>query len=411
MAVRSGPKPRGCSTICLPFDKDLYRQVIDSPTQFRQALDRFHRDMPEVFPADFAQGYTLKDARVSAKLGLRLRRVACKATGAAFTVRPSFALPYMAGYTDDTERALFVHSFGVPFWALAHAFGRGPMYWYRLEVALGRNSVAGTTLRRTGVPAHLVADEHHQGRDGTKNYIATTVAGGCCLGAALAQGAGADDLEAAYGVFKREAEDVEPGYVPATVNTDGWAATQAAWLALFPLVVLLRCFLHGWLKIRDRGKHLKGLFGELSERVWQAYRAPDRRRFAQRLRRLREWARGHIQAAYVLEQVEKLCGRSKEYSAAYQHPGGHRTSAMLDRVMRSMSQYFDGGQHLHGSPEAGGRHVRAWALVYNFRPWGPEAERANDGWHSPAERLNQHRYHDNWLHNLLVSASLAGYRR
>jgi hypothetical protein len=32
------------------------------------------------------------------------------------------------------------------------------------------------------------------------------------------------------------------------------------------------------------------------------------------------------------------------------------------------------------------------------------------GWQSPAERLNQHRYHDNWLHNLLVSASLAGYR-
>jgi hypothetical protein len=36
---------------------------------------------------------------------------------------------------------------------------------------------------------------------------------------------------------------------------------------------------------------------------------------------------------------------------------------------------------------------------------------ANDGWHSPAERLNQHHYHDNWLHNLLVSASLTGYRR
>ena len=113
----------------------------------------------------------------------------------------------------------------------------------------------------------------------------------------------------------------------------------------------------------------------------------------------------------MLEQVEKLCGRAPEYGAAYQHPGGHRTSTMLDRVMRSMSRYFDGGQHLHGSPEACGRHVRAWALLYNFRPWGPEAERTNGGWHSPAERLNQHCYHDNWLHNLLVSASLAGYRR
>jgi hypothetical protein len=78
--------------------------------------------------------------------------------------------------------------------------------------------------------------------------------------------------------------------------------------------------------------------------------------------------------------------------------------------MRSMNRYLTDGQNLHGSAEAGGRHVRAWALLYNFRPWGPEARRDNGGWQSPAERLNQHRYHDNWLHNLLVSASLAGYR-
>ena len=33
------------------------------------------------------------------------------------------------------------------------------------------------------------------------------------------------------------------------------------------------------------------------------------------------------------------------------------------------------------------------------------------GLKSPAERLNKFRYHDNWLHNLYVSASLGGYRR
>ena len=173
----------------------------------------------------------------------------------------------------------------------------------------------------------------------------------------------------------------------------------------------MRCFLHGWLKVRDRGKHLKEVFGELSQKAWHAYHAPDRRGFGQRLRRLWEWSKEHVKAAYVLEQVQKLCGRGREYGAAYQHPGGHRTSAMLDRVMRSMNRYLTDGQKLHGSAEACGRHVRAWALVYNFRPWGPEAGRENGGWQSPAERLNQHRYHDNWLHNLLVSASLAGYRR
>ena len=135
------------------------------------------------------------------------------------------------------------------------------------------------------------------------------------------------------------------------MSVDGWASTHQAWLALFPLVVLLRCFLHGWLNIRSRGK-LSESFAELSKRVWESYHAPSRRGFAQRLRRLREWARGQGMSAWLLEQVEKLCGRSKEYAEAYSHPGGHRTSNMLDRVMRGMNRYFDDGQHLHGSPAA-----------------------------------------------------------
>lgn len=412
MAGSSQPKkPRGSSTICLPIAKDLYEQIIDSPLQFRQFLERAYRANPELFPQAFAQGFTLKDDRRSAKRGLRLRRIQCKATAQAFTVRPSFVTPYLAAWTDDAAPALFLRSFGVPFWALSHVFGKDPMYWYRLEMGLGRNSIVGTTVRHASVPEHLVADEHHQPRDGTKNYIATTVAQGCCLGAALAQSASFEDLHAAYGVFKQEAQNVQPNYQPKTVNTDGWQATRQAWRALFKLVVILRCFLHGWLSIRDRAKHLGGLFRTLGDKVWQAYQATDRRSFGQRLRRLGEWARQHVQATYVLEQVQKLCGRSREYGLAYRHPGGQRTSNMLDRLMRAMNRYFDDGQHLHGSKEACARHCRAWALLHNFRPWSPATRRNNQGYRSPAERLNQQRYHDNWLQNLLVSASLAGYRR
>jgi hypothetical protein len=195
-----------------------------------------------------------------------------------------------------------------------------------------------------------------------------------------------------------------------TVSVDGWAPTHQAWLLLFPLVALLRCFLHGWLNVRSRGKLSDG-FAALSERVWHAYRAADRRSFGQRMRRLWEWAKANVSAAWVIEQVRKLCGRSKEYAEAYGHPGGHRTSNMLDRVMRAMNRYFDAGQHLHRSAGACGRHVRAWALLFNFRPWHPTVARANGGWRCPAERLNCHRYHEDWLQNLLVSASLGGYRR
>src|SRR5215207_5983813 len=177
MAAGSGQRPRGCSTICLPIDKDLYQGLIDSPEGCRRWLDRAYRDTPELFPQAFAKGYTLKDSYRSRKTGLLLRRVECNATGESFTVRPSFVLPYMAGYTDEVEGPLFLRSFGVPFWALARVFGKGPMYWYRLEVSLGRNSIVGTTLRGADPPEHLLADEHYQTLDGEKVYVATTVAG------------------------------------------------------------------------------------------------------------------------------------------------------------------------------------------------------------------------------------------
>lgn len=401
---------RACSTICLPVGLDVYREVVADPKRFRAWLDQAFRDAPELFPKAFALGYRLKDQRTSTKADLRLRRLRLKATGQSFSVRPSCVLPYMTGRTDDVHKPLFLRAFAVPFWALAYVFGKDPMYWYRLEVHLGCNSIVGTTVRQADVPEHVLADEHHQTRDGRKNYLATTVGEGCCLGAALAPTADADDLQAAYATFGQEADNVQPGYQPQTVSVDGWAATHQAWRALFPLVVLLRCFLHGWLNIRSRGK-LNAAFRALSEKVWEAYHAPDRRRFAQRLRRVWEWAQRHVTGSWILEQVQKLCGRSREYGRAYDHPGGHRTSNMLDRVMRSMSRYFDGGQHLHGSPEACARHCRAWALLQNFRPWHPATARANGGWRSPAERLNQHRYHDDWLQNLLVSASLGGFRR
>jgi hypothetical protein len=394
----------------LPIGKDDYDGLIGDPGRFRAWLDQSFRTWPELFPEAFQGGYRLKDARTSAKAGVLLRRVRLKATGATFSVRPSFLLPYMVGTTDDVQGPLFLRAFGVPFWALARVFGRCAMYWYRLEVSLGRNSIVGTTVRRADLPRHLLADEHHQSRDGARCYVATTVGEGCCLGAALAPTANTDDLTAAYEVFGQEARDVQPGYQPDTVSVDGWASTHQAWQALFPLVVLLRCFLHGWLNIRSRGK-LSESFAELSRRTWEAFHAPDRRGFAQRLRRLAEWAREQALSAWLLEQVEKLCGRSKEYGLAYKYPGGHRTSNMLDRVMRSMNRYFEGCQHLHGSAEACGLHVRAWALLQNFRPWGPAAVRANRGWRCPAERLNGHRYHDDWLQNLQVSASLGGHRR
>lgn len=399
---------RGHRTLCLPIAEESYRRIVAAPGEFRRTIDDCFRQSPELFPASFALGYQLKDDRMSAKQGLPIRRIVTR-DGIAYSVRPSFLMPYLTARVEDVEGPLFLRKFGVPFWALAHVFGGDPMSWYRRECALGRFSVAGTTARKAELPKHLLADEHHQSLDGEKVYIATTVGSGCCLGAEPAATAGTDDLKAAYGVFKDEARDVAPKYAPRTVSTDGWKGTQAAWKALFPKVVILLCFLHAWLKIRARAKHLKEVFVDVSRRVWEADHAPDRRCFAQRLRRLRQWASGPL-TGFVLEAVGDLCRKRAKFSVAYRYPGGHRTSNRLDRQMRGMNRYFDRGQHLHGSREACRLHCRAWALLWNFTPWHPATARKNDGWRCPAERLNRHRYHDCWLQNLMISASLDGYR-
>lgn len=398
----------GIHTICLPASEEEYQRMIDDAPQFRRFLVRCYGETPELFPKNFFKGFQLKDARVSEKRGVKIRRIELR-DGTSYSIRPSFLMPYMAGTTEEARHPLFLRKFGVPYWALAEVFGRDAAYWYRLELALGRNSIVGTTIRTASLPEHLLADEHHQPRDGEKNYIATTVGGGCCLGAAVAETAGTEALQTAYGVFQAEARNVAPDYAPKTVNTDGWKGTKAAWKTLFPAIVILQCFLHGWLKIREVGKHLGEWFVETSRRVWEAYRSPSRRSFSQRISALKAWAGKHL-SGIVLEKVCDLCDKRDRWTIAYDHPGGHRTSNMLDRLMRSMNRYFDNGQHLHGSLSSSQLHSRSWALLYNFTPWCPATTRDNGGWTSPAERLNKHRYSGDWLQNLLVSASLGGYR-
>jgi hypothetical protein len=399
---------RGIRTICLPCTEEEYPTLVRDSQRFRCWLQESFRLHPELFPESFAQGFCLDDRRTSKKTGLVLRRIKLR-DGQRFTIRPAFMMPYMTAGTGDVENPLFLRRFGVPYWALAHVFGRNPMYWFRLECQLGRNSLVGTTVRKSDIPEDLLADEHHQTCDGDKVFVATTVAAGCCLGVAVAEAAGTQELTAAYQVFRDEACNVDPAYAPKTVNTDGWQGTQAAWRTLFPLITLLRCFLHGWLKIRDRAKNLKEQFFELSTQVWDLYHAPNKRSFAQRLRHLEKWASRNL-SGVVLEAVRDLCAKKSLWLKAYDHPRGHRTSNMLDRIMRPMNRYFFDGQHLHGTTASNERHIRGWALLLNFAPWNPATTKANDGWQSPAERLNKYRYHDNWLQNLLISASLGGYR-
>jgi hypothetical protein len=179
----------------VPIPEPTYQRIIDDPRAFRRTIDDCFQRMPELFPRNFP-GYQLMGHRVSAKRGVTIRRVRLT-DGTAYSIRPSFLMPYMTARTEEVQGPLFLRKFGVPFWALARVFGKTPMAWYRRECALGRFSIVGTTVRRAALPVHLLADEHHQTRDGKKLYIATTVGAGCLLGAEPAAAAGADELEVA----------------------------------------------------------------------------------------------------------------------------------------------------------------------------------------------------------------------
>jgi hypothetical protein len=271
-------------------------------------------------------------------------------------------------------------------------------------------SIVGTTVKHPAqLPQDLVADEQHRWWQGERVYLATTAANDCIVGASVAPSASQVALEKAYGVFAGEAHALDADYAPETVNTDGWPATQNAWKALCNQMTGILCFLHAFLKIRDRAKKAFGEWGHaVQKRVWDAYRATRKRAFAQRLRRLREWASNVLPESEMQQKTLDLCDKRNECSPSYAHPWAHRTSSMVDRLMRYLDRAFFHAQYFHGLPESAETRVRALALLWNFCPSSPQTVKNHGGQACPAERLNGKCYADNWLENLLVSASMNG---
>jgi hypothetical protein len=343
---------------------------------------------------------------------IQLRRICLKARDEqgrlqVYTVAPSFVLPYMTGYADELEKALYLRRFGVPFSALSYVFGRNDMYWQRLVMLFGHNEIVGTTIKVPHhLPDHLLADEKHTYINGQKAYIATTVGADCILGASLALSADEEQLTLAYGQFKQEAQRLNSDYHPQTVNTDGWSATQLAWHALFPTIVIIQCFLHAFITIRSRCKGLKLLFPLICQQVWDIYHAEHLADFEQRIKQLQAWAQSHL-TGYSLESVLKLCRKSTLFAVAFDHPNAYRTSNMLDRHMNPMDRCLHSSRYFHGHLMSAEYQIRAWALFHNFQPYCPRAK-IRQSYISPFHKLNGFVYHDNWLQNLLVASSLGG---
>jgi hypothetical protein len=403
---------KGYRTLRLPLAEHEYDLFVSDKSFAKERLAAIYWQYPELFPAAFAHGYEFYGfTSWSTKLDLRCRRLRLVANDTVYTVAPGFVMPYMTGYTEEVSKALLLMRFPVPCWAIAHIFGRDAMYWYRLGQSLGRFSVVGTTVKEAErLPKDLVADEKHSWLSGERVYIATTAGHDCLLGASVSPSASQGELTAAYGVFAQEARDVEPTYEPASVNTDGWQATQGAWKALFPRICVILCFLHAFLKIRDRAtKAFAGAFKQVGEKIWHAYEAPTKRGFAQRLRRLKEWAQRALPESVMKQHTLELCAKRAQFIVSYDHHQAHRTSNMVDRLMRFLDRACFNAQYFHGSRASAEHRVRALALLWNFCPSSPSTVKKHHGQRCPAERLSGKRYAYNWLENLMVSGSMNGY--
>jgi len=191
------------------------------------------------------------------------------------------------------------------------------MYWFRQFCHFGRYNIVQVTVKDLGkLPKDLLADEKHVYLNGEKAYIATTVAQDCVLGTSISLSADEEGLTEAYGHFQEEVHHLNPDYAPETVNTDGWAATKKAWLNLFSLVVIIECFLHAFLKIRNRcKKRFKDIYPEIAQRVWDVYRTVDVASFLAETASLKEWAEEKMQdTGAALQSVLKLCAKADRYT-------------------------------------------------------------------------------------------------
>jgi hypothetical protein len=300
----------------------------------------------------------------------------------------------------------------VPYSTLVYVFGKNEMFWYRAEKTFSHGSIVGTTVKKKDeLPEDVLFDEKHSKINGVKTFIAMTAAKGCVLGAEPCSAANETELKKGYSVFANECANIDPEYSPKTGNTDGWGATSNAIKSLFIKIVIIRCFLHTFIKIRDCcKKHPKSQ--NIFDRVWTIYHAANKKSFSQRLRQFKNWAEKNIDESPVLEKIRTMHGRCKEFTLAYDHPGCHRTSNLCDRLMKFLDRSLFSRQNFHGTFLFTQKMTHAWAILHNFYPYCLRKTN-NDGkaLSCPASELNGFFYAHNWLHNLMISSSMNGYRR
>jgi hypothetical protein len=244
----------------------------------------------------------------------------------------------------------------------------------------------------------------------TQVYVAVTAAMGVILGCEFCRHSDTEALTKGYAAFKAEAAAAFPDYQPQSVNVDGWDATQNAWLSLFPTIIVMRCFLHLVLGIQQRCRSLPEVFDALTEDLWRLFHSQSGREFGQRLRRLLEWT-AKPEAGVpqpIQDKLAKVKTLAPNLKQTFDHPKAARTSNAVDRMMNYQDRRLFAMQYFHGTISSAQRELRSMAILWNFHLYIPKVRKRAPYAKTPFEALNGFCYHDHWLRNLLIAASLNG---
>jgi hypothetical protein len=109
------------------------------------------------------------------------------------------------------------------------------------------------------------------------------------------------------------------------------------------------------------------------------------------VRQLYAWAIREAVPAVIVDKLAKLHRNLDAYAVAYRFRKAHRTSNMLDRMVRLLDRRLFAMQYFHRSLAAAKLTVRVLALIYNFVPWNPATVRQRR-FQCPAHMINKSYY-------------------
>ena len=294
-----------------------------------------------------------------------------------------------------------------PPWLLTVGFGRSEMYWYRVVERLGRNSLVGTTVRD---PARVARSIWRRtsitplGRP--RAYIPTTVGGGCILGVVLTAAADDVHLRRPTACSPPRRGTSTPGTPPRRSTLDGWGRRRGTRVQLAVPYRSRWCsvFCTGSSRSATAAARPANCTAGCGDVVPCRHRGgvptPDGRVSA--VVRTQTWT------ASVREML-RSCGTKDGILRGGLFPSGMPSHEQRGGPSDEPAVPAD---VCRPGPARPSRLVRVTAAGLGVAvELPPHALGATTPTHdSPAHRLNGKRYHEHWLHNLMASTSLMGFR-